>query len=328
MGTIILRDRSKIHDPKVRLENGGTTYTAYAGSGLKTTQHISSGGSYNAEGCCTHTINKKTQGTEEYNIIKYNLNTFPTLYRDLKYIKKWINFINETFPFADVKILHHDGVNLLDTDYWTSKNITFDFNKTGNVYFSMKKVIGNGLYRNLFVMSLIRALANNEYYFMVYDTLRLRKLKSLADLSNWDIINIAKYGMQCNDVMHKNGSWQDSYAFLRDYRFPLSLTYAHFQAETFDGMVRKLESGHNQNTSCTSGKYLLINPIYAMKLFQDKKYRKLHDMVTDPKHVVKNTTEAINEFRALVSSYGSAKFNSMNNQKIDFKEYGKTIQAR
>ena len=324
MGTIKHRDISKIHDRKISLINDTNTYIAHAE--INNSSRKISIGDYQQNGCCTNAMNLKfSNGNQEYMFIRYNLNVFPTMYRDLKYIKKWINFINTTFPFSDIKILHHDKETLIEDDYWQSKKISFSFSKKDYVYFSIKKVgVGQGSYKNLLTLSLLRAFATAEYFFMVYDTLRLRKLKSLQDLSNWDILNIAKYGMQCNNYNHNSAESLNAYAFLRGYRFPLELNYAHYAPDTFDNMLKKITLGNNQNNSCKNNNFIAINPIYMMLLFQKKQYRKLYELMVDKKYQFDNLNNK--KIKTLMESYkNNPYFNAMNELKIDFTEYAKTL---
>jgi len=324
MGTITRRDISKIHDEKISLINEPNTFITHAEVNNVSRKIMNV--DYASNGCCTNAMNLKYQnGNQEYMFVRYKLNVFPTMYRDLKYIKKWIDFINTTFPFSDVKILHYNNETLIEDDYWTSKKISFSFSKKDAVYFSIKKVgIGQGFYKNLLTLSLLRALGSSEYFFMVYDTLRLRKLKSLENLSNWDILNIAKYGMQCNNYNHNTPGNLDSYAFLRGYRFPLELTYANYAPDTFDNMLQKITLGNNQNNSCKNNNYIAINPIYMMLLFQKKQYRKLYELMIDKKYQFDSLNNK--KMKTLMDSYkNNPYFNAMNELKIDYKEYAKTL---
>jgi len=298
MGTIVKRKKSLIHDNSVGKHTlNGSTFCAFSIVDPKSTINISNvdNGNHNSfrgHGCCTSTSQQKFNYESrpkdgEWVFMKINFNNLPSLYRDKKYLQRWVDFINETFEFAEVHIIGYNGEDLTDESY-INKNIKFTFEKN-NVYFAIKKAVKFGTsanYQDLFVLSLVRYLSSFNYQYMVYDTLRLRKLKSLSDLSNWDILNIAKFGAQLNDTDNESRNSNLDMMMLNYYRSPLALNiYVPAQA-SLEKVIQLLSKNSIQNIACSDNKSVKLNVIYLMNLFQKKQYRKLFNLFTDKKYLV------------------------------------------
>jgi len=334
MGTINKRIFSKIHNKKENITTNTSTYLTFSEYNY-TSNKIVADSHYEANGCCTHSMNSKFyQGNRypkyEWMFVRYSLTTLPSKYRSLSYLKQWVDFINETFPFSEIYLLHHDKETLLIPEFWQEKNISFSFNKK-HVYFAIKKDTSVGYsYKNLFLLSLIRYIGSPVYFFMVYDTLRLRKLKSLSHLSNWDILNIARFGNQDNDYHNKSDS---STGMLYYYRSPFFINYLSPKARSFSEFIDSISRNQNQNNSFSTNS-MKLNIIYLMHLFEKKRYLKLFSLINDPKYVSSYDPNSHwvgerGEMKTFVESqFGkncSAFFTDLNNRTLDLKAYEKTL---
>lgn len=333
MGTLRLRDLKKIHANGRRSTNESYfTYAAYAEysypekARFRVLDNV-----YISNGCCTNLKYVKTplnyNREFEWVFMKYRLADLPEMYKDKKVLQEWVTFVNEMVNFSDIRIVQHDTAETLDANFWNERNIEFELEK-GFVIFAIKKTtLANSSYKNLFLVSLIRAIAHPMYYFVVYDSLRLRKLKSLKDLSNWEIINLTRFAVQTNSTDH---SLHNNEAFLYNYRFPLYLSHIPMTYPTVEKLTQKLDNNGSQNTSCVKD-YLFIDPIYLMSLFQSRQYLKLHKLINDPKHAVTvndlKYREKLNAFNKVLGVGSNGVFDTLNNRKIDYKEYEKQLQA-
>ena len=333
MGTLKYRDLDKIHNKNIKLcGSQGARVDTYWGASC--VDNISSKRIRinNQAGCCTSLSTKLLSGTHtsEWLFIGLEKPYFPSTFRNPGLIKEWIDFINETFPFAEIKLLRiGDDKNIIDKPFWESQNISFVKLEDNKNYFAIKTNIIPGYtysYSILFQLSLIRYFVSNEYYFMIYDCLRLRKLKSLSKLSNWEIMNIAKYGVQINKQQFKNiGCSSIQFAFLRDYRSPIFNSYVARNYRSIEDVTSLLNNGKSQNLS-VSNSYLLIDNIYLMSLFQSRQYLKLFKLINNPKYIVdyNEHPKRINNFTEQTLKYLSI-FQSLNNRNINIKEYEKTL---
>lgn len=332
MGTIVKRKKSLIHDNSVGKHTlNGSTYCAFSMVNPESTINIlnidnAHTNSFKSYGCCTSTSQQrfsyKIRPKEgEWVFMKMNFDNLPSLYRDKKYLQRWIDFINETFEFAEVYMIGYNSEDLTNKSY-INKNIKFTFEEN-NVYFAIKKAIKFGTsanYQDLFVLSLVRYLSSFNYQYMVYDTLRLRKLKSLSDLTNWDILNIAKFGAQLNDTDYESKNSNLDNMMLNYYRSPLALNiYVPAQA-SLEKVIELLSKNNTQNTACSNSKSVKLNVIYLMNLFQKKQYRKLFNLFTDKKYLVNNPD---NEYYNVYKTH-TVSFENLNTI-FNHKQYESTL---
>ncbi len=358
MGLIVRRNIAKLGIKEIN-SNGFYTYFNFFNSDEKKYE-------FNVRnticmGCCTGSASaytlqpsdiKNETNISEYGIITYNLNFFPTLYNNLNYINSWLDFIKNAFPFIDfLEILKYkDEIN---ESVVKELNIDFKFNndeESNRIYFIYKKHFskketeyrGSSLlsYYNLFIVSLIRYFTNEEYIFMIYDCLRLRKLKSLSKLDNLDIINIAK---QAHTFTTNKDGKNSNYPFLFYYRSPFENGYA-FQKpqlnidEIYDkliGLTRRM-TYQNDAVSIKNDLWNKYNGIYLSYLFQTNQYLKIHKILNDDSNYVKLPTFTILNSKCSFFNYDLSKsgvmnnnsFNAINNKLtiINIKEYEKTFK--
>lgn len=333
MGTLKYRDLNKIHDENIKLHGSQNarvdTYWSASHIDNISPKRIRIN---NRAGCCTSLSTRLLSGTHmsEWLFIGLEKPYFPSTFKNPVLIKEWINFINETFPFAEIKLLRiGDDKNIIDKPFWKNQNISFVKLEDDKNYFAIKTNIISAYsysYSILFQLSLIRYFVSNEYYFMIYDCLRLRKLKSLVKLSNWEIMNITKYGVQINKQQFTNINCSSiHFAFLRDYRSPIFNSYIARNYTNIKDVTSLLNNGKSQNMS-VSNSYLLIDNIYLMSLFQSRQYLKLFKLINNPKYIVSydEHPKKINDFIARILKYLN-NFTDLNNRNINIKEYEKTL---
>lgn len=333
MGILKLRDLSLIHDNNIVLSgNAGLTTTTYICHKSYEFKGLVSKTSYNEYGCCTSYSYRCNNDSVIYenSFIGLPIEYFPSSYRNMELINKWVKFINDLFPFFDIKIITDFEQNIVNPEYWESKELRFTFLKN-KIYFVIKKDITKPKYFNLFQLSLLRYLCSNEYYFMVYDCLRLREKKSLNHLTNWEIMNIARFGVQINSTQFKHSHQYLScynYAFLRDYRSPIFNNYFTHKLCSEEEVINNLNEGHSQNRSCMK-EYLAIDVIYLMKLFELGHYHKLYKFLTTTnKKLIIPLNYTNNELSKFVTkTYNdNVSFVALNNRpNFKYKEYEKTL---
>lgn len=329
MGILKLRDLSLIHDKKIKLQgSAGYTLTTYIKHLPYEIKGLVSKTTYQSYGCCTSFSSQcHTDSTKyENSFIGLEIKHFPSSYRNMELVTKWVNFMNGLFPFFDIKIITDFEQNIVNPEYWTEKELRFTFDND-KIYFVIKKDITVNKYFNLFQLSLLRYFVSNEYYFMIHDCLKLREKKSFSKLSNWQIMNIARFGVQINsehwnnDIHTEHYSW--NYAFLRDYRSPIFNRYYAQTLSTESEVIAKLKKGDTQNIACIQN-YLIIDVIYLMKLFQLGHYNKLYKIITNSKHTSSNSDDIIRMSNKLYNGYKN--FLQLNNRtKFNYKEYEKTL---
>lgn len=358
MGLIKKRDVKVIHDKKENITTYGLTTFMFHFENKKTISFNDN--NIERYGCCTSSAYVKTQTTwttikklcdgkmNEFQVITYKLSSLPSKYRNKKLINEWLNFINEAFPFIeDLQLLKFKD-EVSDSEFKTKYNIkTINYslnNENDRIYIVFKKKFNYNLmrtnpqmsYYNLFVTSLIRYLTNEEYVFMIYDCLRLKKLKSLSNLTNWEIINIARVAHSINNF---NKGTSDYYPYLRSYRSPFWNGYYTYVYDNVDSVFNKLLNGNNDQhmyqNDCVknnTNKVLLINGFYLMYLFQQKQYLKLHTILTNSNYSVSlkaffNFNETFCNFNRGCVSEDIDQFNNINRTvtKEKIKEYEKQI---
>lgn len=328
MGILKLRDLNQIHNLKLSLSgSAGETVSTFARhipfefKGLIDKNH------YIQYGCCTSYSPRCNSASVKYENSFIGLETkyFPSSYKNMELVTKWVDFINGLFPFFDIKIITDFQQNIINPEYWEEKGLSFTFNKN-KIYFVIKKDITKNQYFNLFQLSLLRYFVANEYYFMIHDCLKLREKKSFKKLSNWDIMNIARFGVQTNSQQFSKkieyGVYE--YAFLRDYRSPIYNMCYTYTLNSEERVIELLEEGCQQNNSCRKN-YLLIDVIYLMKLYQLGHYNKLYKLLTNCEKY--ETPNSSNVSKFIATQYNNlTQFNDLNNRKnFNYKEYEKTL---
>jgi hypothetical protein len=329
MGTLKLRELSLIHNTKTSLSgSAGITVYTYCNFREFEFKGLVSKTNYGNYGCCTSTAPINNTNSQQYENMFVGLETrfFPSSYRNMKLVTEWVDFMNNLFPFFDIKIITDFEQNIIDKNYWVEQGLRFTFNKD-KIYFVIKKDITRNQYFNLFQLSLLRYFVSNEYYFMIYDCLRLRKLKSLSKLSNWQIMDIARFGVQTNTTQFINvGNSSYEYAFLRDYRSPIFNRFYATNLSTETEVVKKLNDGNSQNNAC-SNHHLALNVIYLMKLFQLGHYIKLYKLINNPKYFIIENKEKPKQLLFFIQQTygGNQQFDRINNLPFNQKEYEKTL---
>lgn len=334
----------KIHDVNINLQQNSSTSIKFV---EQKPQRINITNDYHGFGCCTSSCraqisdkNGNYSYVPEYAIIQYNLNTFPSTYRSLERINEWLNFINETFEFCNTHVVAHNE-QFQNQEYFESLGLTFSKPEKNMVYIMYDKkfyempnrtsgdathIIYN--FENLFTLSLIRYFVSYQYYFMIYETLRLRKLKSLSKCSNWEILNIAKFA-NMNYTGLQNVHNEDFF-MLWGYRSPLQVlpyTQPHNSIDKVYTLLKNVNG--RQNSSCgDQSKIININTIYLMLLYQKARYTKLFKLITNPKYIVdhyKNGNEAKEFQRRLYPALNENIKNPFMNYQLNIKEYEKTL---
>lgn len=329
MGVLKLRDLQDIHNTKTKLpgDAGGrvNTYVNHQPYEYKGLVNMEECIGY---GCCTSYSPKCNNKSKVYenSFIGLEHKYFPSSYKNMELVTEWVNFMNGLFPFFDIKIVTDFEQKLVNPEYWESKNLTFTFNR-GFIYFVIKKDITKNQYFNLFQLSLLRYFVSNEYYFMIYDCLRLRKKKCFSKLSNWEIMNIARFGVQTNDQQFGNSmrnSWYN-FAFLRDYRSPIFNNFYTTSLSSEAEVIKKLNDGTSQNVACKNNP-LKLNVIYLMKLFQLGHHTKLYNLITNPKYEITDDPTS-SKLSAFITKHikGHTEFREINNLPFNQKEYEKTL---
>lgn len=333
MGTLKLRDLKQIHTGNINeLTYENSTTATYAQFKPYEYKGLISQSKYDSFGCCTSTASKQCNDSKRYEnmFVGLEISRFPSSYRNMELVNEWLDFLHNLLPIFDIKVVCDFEQKLVNPEYWKEKELRFTFQKD-KIYFVIKKDHKNYPEQTyncgaLFQLSMLRYLVSNEYYFMIYDCLRLRKLKSLSKLSNLDIVNIARFGVQTNSSQFKtkNSSSYD-FAFLRAYRSPFYNSFAPTVLNSADIIVKSLDVDlTSQNMACGNNTYININVIYLMLLFQQRQYLKLFKLITDSKYHTRkfsNITENI-----LGPIFNNRKrFDDMNNIKLDKKEYEKTL---
>lgn len=329
MGVLKLRDLDQIHDRKKILYNSaGNTVPTYVNHKEYEFKGLVSKTNYTTYGCCTSYSEQCNSLSIKYENSFIGLKTeyFPSSYKNMELVTKWVDFMNGLFPFFDIKIVTDFKQNIINPEYWIEKELRFTF-ENDKIYFVIKKDITKNKYFNLFQLSLLRYFVSNEYYFMIYDCLRIREKKSLSKLSNWQIMNIARFGVQTNKQQFSTrmGTSYYEYAFLRDYRSPIfNRCYTHSLSKEQD-VISKLENYDSQNTACQN-KHLKINIIYLMRLFELGHFIKLYKIITDSKHEILNDPGSNKLSKFINETYhNNYSFNHINNLPFNLKEYEKTL---
>lgn len=331
MGILKLRDLFQIHDKKVNLStSAGYTTPTYINHKPYEFKGLVSQSSYNGYGCCTSYASKQNDDSIKYenSFIGLPISAFPTSYRNMELVTEWVDFMNKLFPFFDIKIITDFKQNIINPEYWEEKGLRFTFNSQ-YIYFVIKKDITINRYINLFQLSLLRYLCSSEYYFMVHDCLNLRKKKSLSKLSNWQIMDIVRFGVQVNSHQFDNEFAKNNgfynYGFLRDYRSPLFNRYYANTLPSEADVIKKLYEGTSQNVACT-GKYLKIDTFYLMKLFELGHYHKLYKIINDPKYFITDDGDSKKLLKFIREQYNNnGQFHLLNQRKFKYKEYEKTL---
>lgn len=331
MGILKLRDLSLIHDKKVRLStSAGYTTPTYIQHLPYEFKGLVSQSNYNGYGCCTSYASQCNSASIKYenSFIGLPISAFPSSYRNMELVTEWVDFMNTLFPFFNIKIVSDFNQKLVNPKYWEEENLRFTFSKE-NIYFVITKDITVNKYINLFQLSLLRYLCSSEYYFMVYDCLNLRKKKSLSKLSNWQIMDIARFGVQINTQQFENqsakGSGYYNYGFLRDYRSPIYTKYHATSLSNETQVIQKLYEGTSQNAACTD-KHLKIDTFYLMKLYELGHYHKLYKIINDSKYFIINDSDSKKLLKFITEQYnGNTQFYSLNNRKFNYREYEKTL---
>jgi len=334
MGTLKLRNLGLIHEgSRNALPNQGYTTITHVYYTKENFKGNIDARSYTTYGCCTSTTDRHVtiSAKYEYMYIGLEIDKFPSKFRNMELVNKWVEFMNNTLPFFDIKVVSDFKQKLINPEFWEKKGITFSFDKS-KIYFVIKKDysnVSNGrIYTPLFQLSLLRYFVSSEYWFMIYDCLKLRERKSLAKLSNLDIINIARFGVQTSEQIFTrthNGSYE--YGFLRSYRSPFYLSWLAYHMETPEQIITNLNNKNPQNVSCHGNTVINLNILYLMHLFQRGHYLKLFKIITDPKYHVSNHNFSVSDF--FKKHFGTTsqiiRFYDLKNINFNIKKYESTL---
>ena len=323
MGVLKLRDLSEIHDDSYSLGQGGLTVSTFINHQPYEFEGLVSLQNYIEYGCCTSFSYKCNNLSIKYenSFIGLPIDKFPSSYKNLELVERWVSFMNNLFPFFDIQMISDFNGKIINKEYWKIKNLRFRFHKD-KIYFVIKKDITVNKFFALFQLSLLRYFVSSEYYFMIYDCLRLREREDLSHLTNWQIMDIARFGVQINKQQFTNEDYSSyQYAFLRDYRSPIYNTPYVFALNNESKVLKKLMNGDTQNNSCKSS-YLKLNVLYLMKLFENEEYLKLYSIITNEKY---NTSERDICIFINKTFNNSSQFNTINKLTFDFEEYEKTL---
>lgn len=281
-------------------------------------------------GCCTSLTIYQTPSEEEIVVMGIKKSHLPNNYKSIEFIEKWVSFINKTLPLNKVRFINNPD-NAENVKFFSDLGVVTNKLDNGHYYFYIEKFEKDRerKYKVLFQVSLIRYLVSSEYYFMVNDSLMLRDKKSLKHLSNLQILELAKHGVQLNKEQFASLSYSSviSYIFLRGYRSPLYSSYYAKRLNTPEKIMSDLNQGSPQNTACYNSDYLDVSVLYLMHLYQRGHYVKLADLLFSNKlKIAKNASNIITRH---YSSLG-IDMNDINVQqfiKTDFniKNYEKNI---
>lgn len=332
MGKLKLRDIKLIHEGSLTglAIQAYTTYTYAAFKPIQFRGTVKTN-MYSSFSCCTSTTDKRNSSTidYEYMFIGLEIDKFPSKYRNMELVNKWIDFMNNLLPFFNVKVLCDFKQNQIDPEYWDEKKIKFEFKKE-LIYFVIVKdytqIDGETArtYKPLFQLSLLRYFVSSEYWFMIHDCLMLREKKSLAKLSNLDIVNIARFGVQtCKEIFKNVGCSSFNYGWLRDYRSPFHMRWLPYSLNSSENIISSLNRSESQNKACHDGYYIDLSVVYLMHLFQRGHYIKLYNIITDSKYLKRESSFRLDSH--LKKHHGSnsmdISFNTFMNINFNIKQY-------
>ena len=323
MGVLKLRDLSEIHDNSYSLGFAGLTILTYINHQPYEFEGLISLRNYREYSCCTNYSYKSNNQSKQYenSFIGLPIDKFPSSYKNMELVTQWINFINDLFPFFDIQMISDFNGKIINKEYWKTKNLRFTFHKD-KIYFVIKKDTKINNFFALFQLSLLRYFVSSEYYFMIYDCLRLRDREDLSHLTNWQIMNIARFGVQINKqqfVNSQNSYYQ--YAFLRDYRSPICNSAIVKSLNNEKTVINNLENYDNQNISCHT-KFLKLNILYLMKLFENEDYLKLYSIITNKKYQT-NSDGVLEIIQKELNNF--TQFKDINNLEFNLEKYEKTL---
>lgn len=207
----------------------------------------------------------------------------PTKFREYKYLRSYLKFLNGLYKGFNFKYLGKGKVNPSMVKKYGELNVE------GTILIGMEMLYyGEGEEVNprveskmrLAGLSFIRFLHFGRYWIYLENIMRLRERKELKSLNNLEILQLASYA----DHYHSKGGSHDLYY----YKSPvLSQNFCYMIEKDMKNVLQSLSDGHSLNTAfcSTVHKYDLI---YCKKLYREGEYLKLYKLLSEM--VINSTT--------------------------------------